>query len=114
MALVTLVTAATDQGDFPLKITFTDSITGLPVVPNSTGLVWDLYNENSSVINNRTSVDVSGSAASTMFFPLEDADLAYSDGEFRIFELKGHYNSTSFGNNIRFNVAIKFRITKTK
>lgn len=111
MSLVTLTTAATDQGDFPIRISFTDAISGSPITPD-TSPKWYLYDLDGNIINSRSSVVAS--ASSTMYFALSGNDLKYSDGEFRIFELKGTYDSTSFGNNITFNIAVKFRITKTK
>lgn len=112
MAKVTeLTTPATDQGDYAFKVSLTDSDTGNALTPDANP-TWSLYDEDGNVINSRS--DVSKTASSTMYFALSGNDLKYSEGEFRVFELKGTYDSGNFGNNINFNIAVKFRIEKTK
>lgn len=110
-AVVELSTPATDQRDYAFKVSLTDADTGSALTPDSDPS-WSLYDEDGAVINSRS--DVSKTASSTMYFALNGNDLKYSEGEFRIFELKGTYDSANFGNNINFNIAVKFRIEKTK
>lgn len=85
---------AIEQSTFVVSVAFTDSA-GDPVIPNS-GLAWKLTDKSGTVINSRSSVEITPD--STVSIALTGDDLAMQDGEGRtakrVLTVSGTYDAT--------------------
>lgn len=105
MAPIRLIPRATERGDYPLLLTFTDSRTGEAVVLNAGG-TWTLHKLDGEVINGKADQPILSSG----FLLLAGADLAIEEEEVvtrygeqlveRRLTIKATYNSEDWGDNI--------------